>query len=363
MTARAEKARAVSSTTTPGDSPSTAPTPVDPDVTSIAASDRASRLVDTAGDPGEHLAHAAEPVTRPTARRRPRRSTVVLGAALAVWIVAAGVGFLWLSSQLSESRSQIDDQRDQIEQQQREIEEQRGLIERKEQFGAAMTELYSTIDPLVGLPYATLVPWTEIEAFAGRAWAHRWTGVALDRDIVDVEAFTAGLANRLAAAREQAGTNASGSAWEAALDSLGGGWVTMGFDETNKPCGLDAMACVSGSSPFHVHVSADTRSDAQMTDWIRTGVAYHEYAHVLQFTNPEATASALTAFSGDMESMADCYALTSLAGWSLDHEVPIDDFSYWKVSVGYGYTCDDAQRQVIRDWVGGLGVQKRPVGA
>lgn len=353
----------MSSTTTPGDSPSTTPAPNDPDAAAAAQGDNDGRLVD-AGHPGEHLAAAPSPlISSPPSRRRPRRSTVFLGAALAVSIVAAGAGFLWLSSQLSESRSQIDDQRNQIQQQQREIEEQRGLIDRKEQFGAAMTELYSTIDPLVGLPYATLVPWTEIEAFADSAWQHRWTAGALSRDVVDVEAFTAVLSNRAAAARGQASTNATGTPWEATFDSLGGGWVSMAFDETNRPCGLEAMACVAEGGPFVVHVSGDTRSDPQLTDWIRTGVAYHEYAHVLQFTNPEATASALTAFSGDMETMADCYALTFLDGWSLDHEVPIDDLSYWEVSVGYGYTCDDAQRQIIREWVGGLGVQKRPVGA
>ncbi len=237
------------------------------------------------------------------------------------------------------------------------------MIERKEQFGAAMADLYETIDPLVGLPYETLVSWREIEAIAGRAWEHRWTPAALDRDVAEVEAFTARLASRIEAARARAATNASGSSWESTLDELSDGWVSMNFDESDRPCGLEAMACVSQASPFVVNVSGDTRTDAQLTDWIRTGVAYHEYAHVLQFTNPEPTASALTAFSGDLETMADCYALTVLDGWSLDHEVPIDDFSYWEVSVGYGYTCDDGQKQVIRDWLGGLGVQKRPVGA
>ncbi|MDQ1171200.1 hypothetical protein QE392_003004 [Microbacterium proteolyticum] len=226
-----------------------------------------------------------------------------------------------------------------------------------------MADLYATVDPLVGLPYATVVPWTQIEAFADRAWGHRRNPAALERDTGDVEAFTAGLADRVAVARTQAASNASGSPWEAALDDLGRGWVTTTFDETNRPCNMDVMACVSGAAPFIVHVSADTRDDPQLTDWIRTGVAYHEYAHVLQFTNPEPTASAVTAFGGDVETMADCYALTVLDGWSLEHEVPIDEYSYWEVSVGYGYTCNDEQKQVIRDWVDGLGVQLRPVGA
>lgn len=58
--------------------------------------------------------------------------------------------------------------------------------------------------------------------------------------------------------------------------------------------------------------------------------------------------------------MADCYALTELDGWSSHHEVPIDDSSLWEVSVGYGVTCDDAQRARIREWVSSVGVQRHP---
>lgn len=308
-------------------------------------------------------ATADVPLDGTASRSRPRRSTVVLGVVLSAVVVASGAGFAWMSAQLSDSRSRITDQEQRLQDQQRELDEQREAIERKEQFGAAMADLYATVDPLVGLPYSSLVPWTQIEAIAGRAWQHRWTPSALDRDILDLETLTSDLVVRADAAREQAATNASGSVWEATLDELGGGWVSMEFDESGRPCGLEAMACVSGASPFHVEVSAGTRSDGQLTDWMRTGVAYHEFAHVLQFTNPEATASALTAFADDPETMADCYALTVLDGWTLEHEVPIDATSYWEVRLGYGYTCDDGQRQVIRDWLSGLGVQKQIVGA
>jgi hypothetical protein len=92
---------------------------------------------------------------------------------------------------------------------------------------------------------------------------------------------------------------------------------------------------------------------------MRTGVAYHEFAHVLQFTNPQPTAEAVTAFGGDMETMADCYALTFLDGWTLDHEVWTTPYEGWEVSVGYGYVCDEAQRQVIREWAAKLGVEPR----
>lgn len=256
---------------------------------------------------GTHESATADvPLDGTASRSRPRRSTVVLGVVLSAVVVASGAGFAWMSAQLSDSRSRITDQEQRLQDQQRELDEQREVIERKEQFGAAMADLYATVDPLVGLPYSSLVPWAQIEAIAGRAWQHRWTPSALDRDILDLETLTTDLVVRADAAREQAATNASGSVWEATLDELGGGW---------------------------------------------------------EFTNPEATASALTAFADDPETMADCYALTVLDGWTLEHEVPIDATSYWEVRLGYGYTCDDGQRQVIRDWLSALGVQKQIVGA
>src|SRR5690606_31126204 len=98
-----------------------------------------------------------------------------------------------------------------------------------------------------------------------------------------------------------------------------------------------------------------------MTDFIRTGLSYHEFAHVLQFTNPQQTETALEAFKGDHERMADCFALTYLKGWKLDHQVWINDYQYYDVSVGYGYTCNSTQRTAIREWYESLPFQSRPI--
>ena len=294
--------------------------------------------------------------------RRPRTSTVVLSVLLSLVVAAGGLGFFWLSTQLQEARTQIGDQQRQITDQQRQIDEQDEMIERKEQFGAAMDDLYATVEPLVGLPFATLVPWYRAEDLADRAWIHRRNPDSLDGDIRDLRALTSQISARTAGVGDQAGSNASGTAWEAALDTLGRGWVRTVFDDGGTPCGSTALACVSGEDPFTVHVRASTQTDPTMTEWIRTGAAYHEYAHVLQFTNPQDTDAALATFDGDAETMADCFALTFLDGWSLDHEVTIDDSSYYEVSVGYGYTCNANERQVIRDWVAGLGIERQPVG-
>jgi hypothetical protein len=57
--------------------------------------------------------------------------------------------------------------------------------------------------------------------------------------------------------------------------------------------------------------------------------------------------------------MADCFALTYLPGWKLDHRIWINSYSWWDVSLGYGLTCDESQRQVVRNWYGSLGYEPR----
>ena len=121
------------------------------------------------------------------------------------------------------------------------------------------------------------------------------------------------------------------------------------------------LACVVSSDPYTVHFDAADTTLPYMNDWLRTGLAYHEFAHSLQMTNPGPTAVALEAFGGDSETMADCFALTYLDGWTLDHKIYVSSFEYWQVSIGYGYTCNDTQKQAIRDWYGQLGYQPAPI--
>lgn len=293
--------------------------------------------------------------------RRPRVAVIVLSVVLGLIVIAGAATAVWLVLQLGDARTQIDEQQQEIDDQRRELDEQRELIEQKETFGAAMNRLLDGVEPLIGLPFATLVPWTEYDVLASRAWANRWDADALAADIARADELAAELEAKKAAALAQVSSNASGTTWETALDQLGSGWVTASFEGAAAVCG-DALACVLGADPYTVHIAHSDPTDDSMTDWIRTGVAYHEFAHVLQGANPDRTATAVVAFDGDHETMADCYALTFLDGWTLDHEVWIDSSSYWKVNVGYGYTCNDSQRQVIRDWVGGLGIVKQTVG-
>ncbi len=248
-----------------------------------------------------------------------------------------------------------------IEKQNQQIEDQKDLIDKKETFGAAFEGLMDTARQFDGVLVTSVIPWERYERAAQRAWTDRWHPASLDRDTDDVRSATAELESLLTKAELEKTTNVTGSEYESVTDRLARGFVSSSIDDADALCESDVLACVTSDDPLTVHFDAADDKLPYMTSWLRTGIAYHEFAHVLQFTNPEPTARALASFGGDEETMADCYALTYLNGWTLDHRIWVNSYTYWNVSIGYGYTCDDAQRQVVRDWYDELGFQARPI--
>jgi len=289
---------------------------------------------------------------QPPKRRRGMLVAVIL---LSIGFVAAGAGLTVALLQLDRALAQIDQQLD-------DLEEQRDLIDQKETFSSAAQELMDTAAQFDGVPHATLVDTNYLSSLIKRGWSHRWTSTSLERDITEVRELTEELSAVLAASQEQAASNGSGTFFETKTDQLGRGFVATALNTADAQCEEDVWGCVSGDDPFTIHYdAADMGGEPFMNDWLRTGLAYHEYAHVLQFTNPGPTTKAAEAFDGDWETMADCYALTYLPGWTLDHTIWVSSVEYWEVSVGYGYTCNGAQRDVIREWVASLGYVHEPI--
>lgn len=248
-----------------------------------------------------------------------------------------------------------------IGEQERELEQQRILIDKKETFGAAMLGLVDTASTFDGVVVDSVVPFAEYERLAAEGWNDRWRPGAMDLNIAAVVTATSDLEHVLSAASAEASTNATGSTYEEVIDRLGGGFVASIIDDADALCEDDVLACVVSDKPYEVHFDAADTSLRYMTDWLKTGLAYHEFAHVLQFTNPEPTELALESFDGDVETMADCFALTYLDGWTLDHRVWEGRYYYWDVSIGYGHTCTASQRQVIREWRESVGFTMRPI--
>lgn len=307
-------------------------------------------------EPAEPAA-TAEPTPQPSLEKpRRRKGPIIATVLLSVFLLLALGAGGWLYWQLSEANAQI-------EQQQQELDEREELIDQKEVFGAAMLRISNSIAQLDGLPFATLVHWPLYDSLAVQGYSHRWHADALGYDILGAERAASELEEVVAAATTEAASNGTGSVWEATLDQLGRGYVSTVIEDADAFCEEDVLACVDFGEPFTVHVDAASSGEPQMTDWLRTGAAYHEFAHVLQATNPEPTEETLAVFGGDEERMADCYSLAFLEGWTLEHEVWINSYEYWEVEIGYGYTCNDAERQAIRDWNAKLGVTAREIAA
>ncbi len=256
---------------------------------------------------------------------------------------------------------ELDAANNRISEQNREIEEQRILIDKKETFGAAIDELLDSARGFDGALMSDLIPFSDYEEAAQNAWAHRWDGSKVDEVTESVRSSTRDLATLRSKADAETSTNSTGSTYETVIDRLGEGFVSSLIGDADTLCKQDVLACVTSDDPYTVHFDAASNALPYMNEWLRTGVAYHEFAHVLQFTNPTPTETALESFDGDMETMADCFTLTYLDGWSLDHRVWTSSYQYWDVNIGYGYTCNGDQRHVIKDWYGQLGFQSRPI--
>jgi len=287
------------------------------------------------------------PPPPPPAKKKRRVGWIITVVLLALALIAALV-------MLALSLMQLDDART-------EIEKQQELLDQKETFGTAMQKLVETADQFDGVLFGNVVTQGDLERLATRGYDHRWDAAAVARDTVAVQKAQTQLEDVLAAATEQASANSSGTAYESVIDALGSGFVTAVVDDADGLCASDVLGCVISDDPYTVHFDAADAAQPYMTDFLKTGVAYHEFAHVLQMTNPGPTRIALEAFGGDPEIMADCYALTYLDGWTLHHTIFTSPIEYYEVDIGYGYTCDQTQQQAVVDWVGAVGYHSAPV--
>lgn len=288
-----------------------------------------------------------EPVAAPKVKRRRRVGWIIAVSLLSVALLGVGALLVLTIMRLDEANTVIDEQND--------------LIDEKETFSTAMGALLTKSSEFDGQKVGSLISPDDFQLLAARAWNERRDADSMARIIRDVGSKTDELEAQLAAARDQAATNTSGTKYEEVVDALGAGFVATSIDNADVLCSSDVLGCVVSDDPYTVHIDEADVAVPYMTDFIRTGLTYHEFAHVLQMTNPAQTDVAVEAFGGDPETMADCFALTYVDGWTLHHTVWVSDFEYYEVDVGYGYTCDSAQRDAIVAWYDGLGYQSQPV--
>lgn len=172
----------------------------------------------------------------------------------------------------------------------------------------------------------------------------------------DAQQFRKTLQERVIAA-EARRANASGTLTEAIVDDAGQGYIDINWDaatacSTSERPGRTTTGCVS-ENPLGIHILPE--SEMRGGDWGKRIVVLHELAHLYQRTDLDLRPSSVPSesrrlmdqglFQGSGEKMADCYALTYLNEWSL---------SDGTTRFGYGYVCNESERQAIREWAAGI---------
>lgn len=279
----------------------------------------------------------------PAAKPKKRRPIGWIIAVVMLVLALGGVGYL-----LWDTLQQLDDAKNTID-------EQKDLIDKKDTFTTSMQALVDETAGFEGTKVGQLVPEDRIDLLAARAYTNRWDGSKMDDVTAQVDQLHDELVAQLAEADDQKTTNKSHSKYESVIDKLGAGFVRVKIDNADKLCKEDVLGCVTSDDPYTIHIDkADTTLEF-MTDFLKSGISYHEFAHVLQYTHPaESDQVAKDSFRGDYETMADCFALTYLKGWKLHHTIFVSTYTYYEVDLGYGYTCNSKQKKAIKAWYEGL---------
>ncbi|MFF7291248.1 hypothetical protein ACFY9N_01810 [Microbacterium sp. NPDC008134] len=146
-------------------------------------------------------------------------------------------------------------------------------------------------------------------------------------------------------------TNASGSVTEGIVDAAGKGFVDIQWDAATA-CRADdrenwrTTGCITKEDSLTVHLLPES----ELGEWASKFTVVHELAHVYQradnasYLENDGDYKALLEqglFQGSEEVMADCFALTYYDLWTLDNDGS---------TTGYGYVCQENERQEIREW-------------
>ncbi|WP_159622343.1 hypothetical protein [Ruania rhizosphaerae] len=224
-------------------------------------------------------------------------------------------------------------------------------------------QYYELLAQVDGNPVASLVTRPELfEALEERAASADYPSAAASV-ARDARQYREDLQHVVAAAEDRR-VNSSGTLSEDIVDSAGNGFIDIRWDAASACEDVDAPAdqenwitlgCVLDEDVLTVHVLPDSEYFSERH--LRM-VLVHELAHVYQnadaarFEDGSSEYERLLdegLFQGSFESMADCYSLAHHNEWTL--ELPEGGNGY---EIGYGYVCDESEREAIRTWAADL---------
>lgn len=218
---------------------------------------------------------------------------------------------------------------------------------------AEIAEYEKLAAQLDGNPVAPLIaPPRWFEGFQERASAPSINEFQAKSLLEEIQQHRTALQQKITEA-EGRRANASGTIAEELVDGAGNGFIDIRWDadsecSTSGEPGQTTAGCTSTDS-VAVHILP---ADRQLGGDTGTRlVVLHELAHLYQYADDDSSpvdgqSESLKLkeqgmFQGSGEAMSDCYALTYLNSYSL---------SVGDATFGYGYVCDDTERQAIREW-------------
>lgn len=285
--------------------------------------------------PQNQLNHTSQAAKKPVV-------LIIIMAVLFFALAGVGVYAVTLNTQVAEAKRQAEQEFREKQVIELEKETLQEKVDAKEEFSAAMGSLMSELAYFNGAQYAGKIPVTYIDGLVQEAYNSRESPTYVDLVTADVQALTEELKVVRETWESQKG-NSTGNSWEAVLDTLSKGYtVTVMYDYNNNVCSLASSGCVFSANPHVVNLNVDELNQAvnywgaDRGNWWFTGVTYHEYAHVMQFTNWNITEKYIATFGGDHELMADCYTDVYYDG----------GFS----SQSYNRGCSDEQKGAVQAW-------------
>lgn len=239
-----------------------------------------------------------------------------------------------------------------------------GAAEHLAAFDAERERYTELAAELEGNPVAPLV--TEMRLFrllearaekARTSESEAFAAIEAEQVAQEAREFRETLEQRIADA-EARRANSSGSLAEGLVDSAGAGFIDITWNAATQCSpsekeGKTTAGCVS-EEPLAVHLLP--KEQALGGDWAENMTTVHELAHLYQRAESDLSGAHESSpsmqlieqglFQGSSEKMADCYALTYFDEWTLETD---------EVVLGYGYVCDEAERQAIREWAASIG--------
>lgn len=271
---------------------------------------------------------------------------------LVLTLVAAGV-LVWFGMKIAELENEVDNLEQNRTELEQHIDELDEIIDNKETFGALTRDLFEELKLIEGMQIVEKIPVDTYEHLIQYAYEDRRDTLFMQYHIEDMEWELQSIQEMTASFAAEQASNATGFVGETYLDRVSKGYASSSLYRSSADpsmCNGPAGACVYGNNHTVVHFNMDSYDDMKRwygqnraNGWVQT-VAYHEFAHVMQYANRDITKKYEQYFEGaryngkaldPWEWMADCYAANYVS-------------RAWED--GYGNACSASQLQQAKRW-------------